>query len=601
MNIYKKPFFIFLFLSAIGMPLFSEVTPEQKMMLEQLPPDQRLAIEGKMSKANDLTEDIEDAINNEGLVERPDEEEDEEEREKKCQECIFGYDLFRFAPSTFAPGDIAHVSNSYTLGPGDELNVYLYGSQKGSKTAFISRDGTFNIPIIGTVSLGGLTFAEAKKFLKERIKKELTGTEISINLNRLRSINVYVLGEAYKPGSYTLSSLSTVTNALFLSGGVNKLGSLRNIEIKRRGKLVKKYDLYDLLIKGNTSTDIGLEDGDTIFIPFIENKVTLGGAFKRPFVYELLNRETLKDVIFLAGGFKYEVGFNPVIEHSTINRVSNKREISRIVYNSKTLNTQILNGDELNVSEISGLKSFSVKLTGEFKKPGVYTITQGDTVLDVVSKAGGYTKSAFVEGAVYLREEVAEIEKEAFRRSADNLEQVLFNIIQNGSLSISEFSLVPISQIIERLRKVKPIGRIVTSLDTLELKTDPYNNFEIRAGDIIHIPKRPSSVSVVGEVLKATSIKYLPEHQISDYLYFAGGLNDQADEDGIYIIGPNGQTQLYKRKYLGKNNIHIMPGSTIVVARDSKPWDAVSIAKVVTPILADLATSVAAVAAVNRY
>jgi protein involved in polysaccharide export with SLBB domain len=388
---------------------------------------------------------------------------------------------------------------------------------------------------------------------------------------------------------------------LFLSGGVNKSGSLRNIEIKRRGKLIKIYDLYDLLIYGNTSTDIGLEDGDTIFIPFIENKVTLGGAFKRPFVYELLNGETLEDAISLAGGFKYEVGFNPVIEHSTINRVSNKREISRIVYNSKSFNTQILNGDTLNVSEISGLKPFNIELTGEFKNPGVYAITQGDTVLDVVSKAGGYTKSAFVEGAVYLREEVAEIEKEAFKRSADDLEQVLFNIIQNGSLEISEFTLVPVSQIIERLRRIVPIGRIVTSLDKLELKTDPYNNFEIRSGDRIHIPKRPSSVSVVGEVLKATSMKYLPEYQIDDYLSFAGGLNNQADQDGIYIIGPNGQAELYKRKYLGRNNIQIMPGSTIVVARDSKPWDAVAITKIVSPILADLATSMAAIAAVNRY
>ena len=102
--------------------------------------------------------------------------------------------------------------------------------------------------------MGGLTFAEAKKFLKERVKEELIGTEISVNLNRLRSITVYVLGEAYKPGSYTLSALSTVTNTLFVSGGVNKFGSLRNIEIKRGGKVVKKYDLYDLLIKGNTSS-----------------------------------------------------------------------------------------------------------------------------------------------------------------------------------------------------------------------------------------------------------------------------------------------------------------------------------------------------------
>jgi len=295
------------------------------------------------------------------------------------------------------------------------------------------------------------------------------------------------------------------------------------------------------------------------------------------------------------------VGFNPVIEHSSINRVSNKREISNIVYNSETLNKEILNGDALNVSEISGLNPLSIQLTGEFKNPGVYTITEGDTVLDVVSKAGGYTKSAFVEGAVYLREEVAELEKEAFKRSADDLEQVIVNIIQEGSqFEITEFTLSPITQIIERLREIEPVGRIVTSLDTLELKTDPYRNFQIRGGDRIHIPKRPSSVSVVGEVLKATSMQFLPAYRIDDYLGYAGGLNPQADKDGIYIIGPNGQAQLYKRKYLGKENITIIPGTTIVVVRDSKPWDAISITQVISPILADLATSLAAISAVNR-
>ena len=156
-----------------------------------------------------------------------------------------------------------------------------------SITGFIQRDGTFNLPLLGPVNLVGFTFTEAQEHLKKRIKEELDemsiagsiGTEISINLNRLRSITVYVLGEAYKPGSYTLSALSTITNTLFLSGGVNKSGSLRNIQIKREGKLVNTYDLYDLLLRGDTTTDIRLQDGDTIFIPFIENKVTLGGVF----------------------------------------------------------------------------------------------------------------------------------------------------------------------------------------------------------------------------------------------------------------------------------------------------------------------------------
>lgn len=580
--------------------LLSDVTSEEEEMLKQLPADQRSIITGKIEKKNALTEDIEGAFNKEGfLVERPDLE--DVDKENQCEECIFGYDIFRYSPSTFAPANIVPVSFSYILGPGDELSVNLYGTNKVSKTDFISRDGTFNLPMLGAVNLAGFTFAEAQNFLKKRIKQELVGTEISINLKKLRSITVYVLGQAHSPGAYTLSALSTVTNTLFLSGGANKLGSLRNIQIKRAGKLHKTYDLYDLLIKGDTSSDVRLEDGDTIFIPFIEDKITIGGAFKRPHVYELLKGETLEDVVSFAGGFKAEVGFNPVIEYSTINRVSNKREISNVIYDSGNLNTRILNGDAINVSEISGLRPFKVELTGEFNNPGVYSITRGDSVLDIVNKAGGYTGSAFVEGAVFLREEVAKIEKEGFLRTADELENLLFTALQNGNLELETEALAPVYRIIDRLRTFEPIGRVVTSLDTLELKTDPYNNFELVDGDKIHIPKRPSSVSVVGEVLKATSIKFLPEYQLDDYLDSAGGLTEQADDQAIYVIGPDGQAELHKKRFLSRNAIQIMPGSTIVVTRTSKPiWDAVKITRIVAPIIADLATSAAAIAAINN-
>ncbi|MDC0980026.1 SLBB domain-containing protein [bacterium] len=600
MNTNKKLLSLFTCLFFMGSPLFSEVTPEQEAMLKQLPPDQRTVIEGKMKNSNELLEDIQETFSREGfLVERPKLKEGEEEK-NKCKECIYGYDLFRFSPSTFAPANIVPVSFSYVLGPGDQLTISLYGAERVSKTGFISREGTFDLPILGPVSLAGYTFSEAQEFLKKRMEEELVGTEVSVTLNKLRSITVYVLGEAYNPGSYTLSALSTVTNTLFISGGVNKSGSLRNIEIKRRGKLVNKYDLYDLLVKGDTTTDIRLEDGDTIFIPFIENKVTLGGAFKRPYIYELLDGETLEDVISFAGGFKSEVSFNPEIEFSTINRLSNKREISSVVYNENAKNRKILNGDALNVSEISGLKPLSIELTGEFKNPGVYSITAGDTVLDIISRAGGYTNSAFVEGGVYLRKEVAKIETEGFKRTADNLEELLFNVVQNGEIEVTEFTLVPIVKIIERLRQAESVGRVVTSLDTLELRADPYSNFEVRNGDRIHVPKRPSSVSVVGEVLSATTIQYFPDYKINDYISSAGGLNSQADQDRIFIIGPNGQAEIYKRKFLGKNNIKLIPGSTIVVSKEQKAWDAIKITQIITPILADLATSAAAIAAIQN-
>ena len=599
MHLYKKLISLFFLSLCLGFPLMSEVNEAQEELLKNLPPDQRNAIMGKMEKSNDLNEDIEKSFSKEGyLIKRPDKE--EVEQIERCDDCVYGYDLFRFSPSTFAPANIIPVSSTYSLGPGDGLEINLYGSEQASKKGLISREGTFELPIIGTVSLSGLTFSEAKELLKDRVSNELMGTSVSVSLTELRAITVYVLGEAYQPGSYTLSALSTITNALFVSGGVNKKGSLRNIQIKRGNKIVETYDLYDLLINGDTTSDLRLEDGDTVFIPFIQDRVTLGGSFKRPFIYEIKKGDTLNDVISFAGGFKSEVSSQPRIEYSTIDRVNNKREITSFLLDKKNRNNTIQNGDVVNVSEIAGLKPLSIEMVGEFKNPGVHSITVGDTILDVINKAGGYTSSAYSQGAVFLRKSVAKQEKQAFMRSADNLEELMIQILSDtqNAPQITEFSLAPFYSLVSRLRSIEPVGRMVSSFDLLELKTNPYANFEVRDGDKIIIPKRSNSVSVVGEVLNSTSIKFYPDYDINDYLNSAGGLNFQADKDRIYVIAPNGESKIYKRKFL-RNGADIMPGSTVVVSRDARPWDAVKLTQIITPILADLATSAAAIAAIS--
>lgn len=595
MKFFKVKFLIPFIVLVVQYPVFADITAAQEDLLLQLPPDQRASVEAKMDKSNKIEEELDEIFSQDSfLVERPDEDEEEI---KRCEECIFGYDIFQYSPSTFAPANIVPVSSTYALGPGDILTVNLYGAQKGSKTSSIARDGTFDLPVMGSIGLTGLTFAEAQNVIKERAKTELIGTEVSVSLNELRSITVYVLGEAYKPGAYTLSALSTVTNTLFLSGGVNKQGSLRNIQIKRGGSLVKQYDLYDLLVYGDTSTDFRLEDGDTVFIPFIESTVRLGGSFKRPYLYELLEGETLKDVISLAGGFKNEVSLNPQIEYTTINRISNQRDMSLITYNEKTQNTAISNGDTVNVSENSGLEPLYVELTGQFKKPGVYSFKQGDTILDAILKAGGYNESAFSEGGVLLRKEVAVQEKAAYERSADNLESLLIDIVQDSSAEVTEYTLAPITKLVDKLRNIEPLGRVVASFDILELRTDPYANIEIQKGDKIHIPKRPNSVSVIGEVLKSTSMQYHPEYELNDYLDSAGGFNKKADEKQVYVISPNGQAKLYKRKFL-QQSFDIVPGSTIFVPRQTR--DGLGLARIATPVFADLAVSAAALSSISN-
>jgi len=573
-----------LFIS-LGTTISSEINESQKTLLESLPPDQRSSISEKMEKASKLESDLEEVFEQqETLVERSRIQDDE-----LCEECIFGYDIFKFAPTTFSPVDKIPVSSTYTLGPGDKLEISYYGNQKKKDEAYISRDGIINLPLLGPVNLTGMTFDDAKDLIKNKVTAELVGTKVSISLSELRSINVYILGEAYKPGSYTLSSLSKVTNALFAGGGVNKQGSLRNIQIRNKGKEVKTYDLYDLLINGDPSSDFRLEDGDTIFIPFIENTLSIKGAFKRPFLYEFLPDDTVKDAISFAGGFKSNVGSYPKLSLNSIDFENYQRNIRNLDYSEESLSIILKNGDTLTVSGIEKFTSETVELTGQFKFPGVYSLKQGDTLQDIINRAGGVTEQGYTHGAVFTRKNVAAIQKEAFERTADELEKTLVSIVTSGDAAdVTEFTYVPITQLITKLREIEPLGRQVVNIDELSLKSDPYSNFELRDGDVLHIPKRPYSVSVVGEVLNATTHGFNAEWGVGDYIDSSGGLTDQADKEKIFVIRPNGQTAIYKNRLFFSGE-PLIPGSTVVVSRDSRPLDSIRLTQIITPILADFA------------
>ena len=214
----------------------------------------------------------------------------------------FGYDLFEKAPTTYAPATDIPISPNYIIGPGDNIEVLLYGNQSDDFTLQVNREGEVYFPSIGPISVAGLSFQDMKSVLLQRIDNQLIGVEASITLGILKSIQVFVLGEAFQPGTYTISALSTLTNALFASGGVKENGSLRNIRLNRNGQLLVEFDLYDLLLRGDTSKDMRLQSGDVIFIPTLDRTAGIDGEVRRPGVYELVDDENLEDLISFAGG-----------------------------------------------------------------------------------------------------------------------------------------------------------------------------------------------------------------------------------------------------------------------------------------------------------
>jgi polysaccharide export outer membrane protein len=296
----------------------------------------------------------------------------------------FGYDLFQGVPSTFAPVKDIQVPIDYVVGPGDSFNIQLYGNDTASYTLTVGRDGRIRFPKLGPISVSGMGFDAARAALEHRVAQQLIGTQVSVTMGDLRSIRVFVLGEAEKPGSYTVSGLSTMTNALFVSGGVKTIGSLRNIELKRNGRLVSVLDLYDLLLHGDTSGDRQLMAGDVIFIPPIGATVTVYGAVRRPAIYELKKEKTVEQLIDISGGLAPDAdGKLAQLERIDSSRLREMRNID--LTSNSGRNTEMMNGDKLRVPAIRPTLENSVELSGDVFRPGAFQYRPGLRLSDVLS------------------------------------------------------------------------------------------------------------------------------------------------------------------------------------------------------------------------
>jgi len=598
---------IFFSFSSLHFSAITELSAAQQTLLESLPPDQRESIAMKMRQAEDLREDLDETFKKiETFVDRPERmiltEEEILEYEKKSRNWIYGYEQFQSSPTTFTPAANVPVPPSFTLGPGDKLSIEYFGNEVINEESYINRSGTFSLPMLGPVVLSGLTFSEAQALIKEKVSSKLIGTEVFVSITETRSVTVYVLGEAYKPGAYTVSSLSTITNLLFVSGGVNEVGSLRNIKLRRKGEKDINFDMYELLLRGNTSNDIRLLEGDILFIPIIKKTARAEGSFRRPHLYEIDDDDTLKDLIFYAGGFKSETSELARLELSRINSLVLKREVSNFSSEDKDiLNQKIKDGDSLQVFEYSSLESEKVEIYGQVKYPGVYTILPGDSLSKLIERSGGLNEYAYSLGAIFTREEVAEQQKVSFERTADFLEQAIADAITGGNISeISGNALQPISLLISRLRNTKPIGRLIVETDPLILSKDPQVDFLLQDGDKLFFPKRPSSINVVGEVFSPSSHTFKSGNPLNEYIRFSGGLRDTADKSNIFIIAPDGTSVPIRKGIFSSTQRDILPGSTIVVPRDPRPFDWLVMTKTIAPILANLATSAAAIAALDN-
>ena len=314
----------------------------------------------------------------------------------------FGYDLFDQGISTFAPVTNVPVPSNYIVGPGDQLNVQLYGNQNRSLQLTVARDGTISLPEIGPVHVGGESFEQLKPGIEARVARQMIGTHASVSMGDTRSIQVFVLGEAKYPGSYTVSGLATITSALYAARGAKVAGSLRNIQLKRNGALVRQLDLYDLLIRGDTTDDARLLPGDVIFIPAVGPTVSIEGEVRRPAIYEIRSESSVADLLQLAGGLTPEADLSDVM----LTRIDadQHRIVVPIDVSAAASKEPLRNGDLVRVMRLRPTLDSGIVVQGYLYTPGTFAYRQGIRLSDVIRSVDELRPDADIHYLLIRRE-----------------------------------------------------------------------------------------------------------------------------------------------------------------------------------------------------
>ncbi len=419
----------------------------------------------------------------------------------------FGYDIFNSPVSTFAPVSNVPVGKDYVLGPGDGLDVILWGRVNRTYHLSVHRDGTVLMPQLGPIQVAGLTFDQAKKLIEGRAS-QITGVKVDVTMGQLRTIQVFVIGKVNHPGLYTVSALSHVSNALVAAGGISKMGSLREIEVRRDNQVISHIDLYNMLLHGDTSGDIRLHSRDVIFVPVIGPVVGVVGDVRSPAIYELKGREDLQRVLQMAGGVT-AFGYS---ERAQVERIENHQQRIALDVNLTAPGSSafpIDDGDLIKVFTVLPRQRDVVVVKGSINQPGTYEWHPGMRASDLVREAQGVSYHTFLGYALIKRVHGDEGKTDLIR----------FNL--NGALSD------PSPQADPALHRG----------DTLVL----YSESEIQQAPI---------VAVYGQVRRPGRYPLTPGMKVRDLIYEAGGFKKGAARNSAELmrtVMSNGAVARYVR------------------------------------------------------
>lgn len=691
----------------------------------------------------------------------------------------YGSDLFT-TPGTFAPVQNIPVPSNYVLGPGDKVQVQTWGAVSGNLEKNVAPDGTIFIPKVGAVNVTGVNAGNLDSYLKNQVGKSYRNFSLSSNVSKIRTIQVTVAGFAEQPGTYALSSLSTLTNAVFAVGGPSNSGSLRHILLKRNGRVVADFDMYSVLLDGNNHHDVHLLPGDIIYFPPVGKQVAIYNGVKVPAIYEAKNTDTVKDITNYAGGYSLDNKENTI----TIENINANKALSVNSYPLEQVNNQLVsdgeiihfnkmtnqyekaivligavasptrsgykpgmrvkdvipdknalltssywdsyafnsygkanynNGNNLQSfvesNDVSSVKSggidkskqdggstvsadnpdsqlnqfgskanlvvagpvsipeadinwnyaviirtdpadykvhlipFNLKkaiagdpannlllqpndivnvlstseirnpvkdnpiyvfVDGEVLAPGVYEANRGDTLQDLIQRAGGVSSDAYLFGTELTRESVKKRQQVALNQMLDTVQQGMYaqssssvsSSAQASAAQTSQFILQQQQAFIDKMRKVKPSGRIILNLANVDVNESGLPKIALENGDAIHIPPRPGVVDVVGQVFNPASFAYNKGYSVSKYIDMAGTENQFADTSYEYVLRADGT--LYSKQQAGWfgsfGSRTLNPGDVVIVPQQIQFGGAIQNLLNWTQILSNFGTAAAAIA-----
>lgn len=671
---------------------------------------------------------------------------------------IFGQQIFQMQQAAYSPFEAAPVSADYLIGVGDNFSVRLWGQLDADLQLKVDRSGAVFIPRVGNVSVVGIPFGALKQHLSREVGKVYRNFDLAVTMGQLKSVQVFVVGFAQNPGSYSLGSLSTVVNALFAAGGPSANGSLRKIQVKRAGKVVNEFDLYDLLLKGDKSHDLMLQGGDVVYVPPVGGQAAISGSVKVPAIYEVKPGENLQDLINWAGGAgnfaqdgkvsvervvaqksrKVEsvelaraAGFavrggdvvqlyglsqkidnmvslrgnvaqsvrmpwfegmkvsdlitskemliaprfwekkyqdktasskdlqeeedqqSLLSQQSSVNQQKPQRKVDRTLLGALHSNQQEINwnyaaiertneldstttlvpfnlgavilkrdasqdkllakGDVIHVFSKTDIrvstqqKSRFVHIEGEVATPGIYQVSEGETLTTLIDRIGGLTSSAYLYGAEFSRDEVRKKQQDELERLADYVErnaqtsagQQAQNALSGQGVQAANIQAEQQKLLAQKIRTTKADGRVVLGLSPESRKLEDIPEVALEDGDRVFIPARSATVAVMGSVFsRNNAFIFSKNRSVGDYLALAGGPTESADSDSIFVVRADGSVVSAKQfGWMSRsfNSVASLPGDVIVVPEKFDRTGFVKNALDWTQILANFGTGLAGI------